>query len=317
MLKGAQVQPADIVQQLRDACTGHPNATVPWPHRLLHNAADEIERRREYGETVSRKLCDSQSYAEALERELSALRRAVETTAPATKQRADWEVLVRSGLTPVQAIAMREDYSAEIERLIKLSTQFQRDNASLISRLAKYESRTVETFGERTAEDFAIEYGGYLASAATDFIEASNEMAKAYIVDIDVGQTERQLDADHSYSDGMRRLRTAIYEFNKRADRAALITGERIGYTVRGLMDRLDLINSVAHRGGDTLDVVREIIQLSGGFARPPVKATATHECLDCFGEGAIPMSTGYERRTCSLCNGTGRIDLNGTVPHE
>jgi site-specific DNA-methyltransferase (adenine-specific) len=29
---------------LRQACNGHPYAKIPWPHRLLHEAADEIER---------------------------------------------------------------------------------------------------------------------------------------------------------------------------------------------------------------------------------------------------------------------------------
>ena len=44
-------RPADVagrldglVGRLREACNGHPFATVPWPHRLLHEAADEIER---------------------------------------------------------------------------------------------------------------------------------------------------------------------------------------------------------------------------------------------------------------------------------
>ena len=30
--------------RLRQACNGHPHAKIPWPHRLLHEAADEIER---------------------------------------------------------------------------------------------------------------------------------------------------------------------------------------------------------------------------------------------------------------------------------
>ncbi len=36
----------DIVKRLRAACNGHPNAKIPWPHRVLHEAADEIERLR-------------------------------------------------------------------------------------------------------------------------------------------------------------------------------------------------------------------------------------------------------------------------------
>ena len=37
----------DIVEKLKDACNGHPDAVIPWPHRVLHEAADEIERLRE------------------------------------------------------------------------------------------------------------------------------------------------------------------------------------------------------------------------------------------------------------------------------
>lgn len=33
-------------ERLREACKGHPAASVTWPHRLLHDAADEIEQLR-------------------------------------------------------------------------------------------------------------------------------------------------------------------------------------------------------------------------------------------------------------------------------
>lgn len=36
----------DIAEQLRNACRGHPHARIPWPHRMLHDAAEEIERLR-------------------------------------------------------------------------------------------------------------------------------------------------------------------------------------------------------------------------------------------------------------------------------
>lgn len=36
----------DIIARLNDACVGHPAALIPWPHRLLHDARDEIERLR-------------------------------------------------------------------------------------------------------------------------------------------------------------------------------------------------------------------------------------------------------------------------------
>lgn len=37
---------ADIIERLNEACNGHPHAKIPWPHRLLHDARDEIERLR-------------------------------------------------------------------------------------------------------------------------------------------------------------------------------------------------------------------------------------------------------------------------------
>ena len=33
-----------LVGRLREACNGHPYAEIRWPHRILHEAADEIER---------------------------------------------------------------------------------------------------------------------------------------------------------------------------------------------------------------------------------------------------------------------------------
>ena len=37
----------DILDRLRAACIGHPAATIPWPHRLLHDAIAEIDRLRQ------------------------------------------------------------------------------------------------------------------------------------------------------------------------------------------------------------------------------------------------------------------------------
>ena len=37
---------SDLVERLNTACVGHPHARIPWPHRLLHEAAAEIDRLR-------------------------------------------------------------------------------------------------------------------------------------------------------------------------------------------------------------------------------------------------------------------------------
>lgn len=34
-----------LVERIRAACNGHPHAKIAWPHRILHEAADELERR--------------------------------------------------------------------------------------------------------------------------------------------------------------------------------------------------------------------------------------------------------------------------------
>lgn len=36
----------DIVERLEAHCNGHPNAKIPWPHRVLHDAISEIKRLR-------------------------------------------------------------------------------------------------------------------------------------------------------------------------------------------------------------------------------------------------------------------------------
>ena len=34
----------ELAERLKDACHGHPHAKIPWPHRILHEAAAAIER---------------------------------------------------------------------------------------------------------------------------------------------------------------------------------------------------------------------------------------------------------------------------------
>ena len=43
---------ATIPERLRAACRGHPAAHIPWPHRLLHEAADRIEALEAIAEEV-------------------------------------------------------------------------------------------------------------------------------------------------------------------------------------------------------------------------------------------------------------------------
>lgn len=60
-----------IPARLRAACRGHPAAQIPWPHRLLHEAADRIEELDKAGERVLAFLEEEMSRAEpALEHHL-------------------------------------------------------------------------------------------------------------------------------------------------------------------------------------------------------------------------------------------------------
>lgn len=59
---------------------------------------------------------------------------------------------------------------------------------------------------DRTDEDYAIEFGGYLANAAERFMQEQNRAAEA----------GREPDAKHWSA-----LSSAIYEFRKRAARAS------------------------------------------------------------------------------------------------
>lgn len=45
----------DIVKRLLAACDGHPHAKIKWPHRLLHDAADEIIKLRKKLSPINKK----------------------------------------------------------------------------------------------------------------------------------------------------------------------------------------------------------------------------------------------------------------------
>jgi len=75
------------------------------------------------------------------------------------------------------------------------------------SNTTKPERQTGDHLG-RTDKDFAIEFGGYLANEAERFMQHHNERVYA---------TEGEADEG---ADRWKALRSAIYEFRKRAKRA-------------------------------------------------------------------------------------------------
>ena len=47
-----------LAKQLRDACVGHPKSQIPWPHRVLHEAADLIEQQQADVDALREVLAD-------------------------------------------------------------------------------------------------------------------------------------------------------------------------------------------------------------------------------------------------------------------
>jgi predicted GIY-YIG superfamily endonuclease len=93
--------------------------------------------------------------------------------------------------------------------------QRRHDLQSLPGWRAKPPGSTVgATMSERTDADYAIEFGEYLASAASDAIQAFNE----HLRDIETMDPD-EIDND-PLADALSRLRSDIYEFRKRAARA-------------------------------------------------------------------------------------------------
>ena len=49
---------SDIKDRLLAACNGHPTAAIPWPHRLLHDAIDQIEAQQARIAELEQQLAD-------------------------------------------------------------------------------------------------------------------------------------------------------------------------------------------------------------------------------------------------------------------
>lgn len=68
---------------------------------------------------------------------------------------------------------------------------------------------------ERDAKDYAIEHAGYLVTAADQYLHISTILIDQLADGIELTDAQRD-----SYSDRSRALRSAMYEFQKRAERA-------------------------------------------------------------------------------------------------
>jgi hypothetical protein len=111
---------SDLIERLSAACDGHPNAKIPWPHRLLHEAIAEIARLRAENAALStatvefhwmaRRYCDGRmstvvSSVNGIARDL------IEAGIPLHEPRFARDGMGRSfdGLTEAEALAAQED----------------------------------------------------------------------------------------------------------------------------------------------------------------------------------------------------------------
>jgi hypothetical protein len=102
---------------------------------------------------------------------------------------------------------------------------------------------------ERTPTDYALEFAEYLAKRADQLIEAMNAQDEAHMalneLDDDDAEFEAadtaHVDAIHARVDQVRALRSAVYEFRKRRDRAQATPVET--FPSAGLLDEaLDVL---------------------------------------------------------------------------
>lgn len=68
---------ADIVERLMFACNGHPAAKIEWPHRVLHDAADEISALRTRAEAAEKRCAELEAALEEMRPHIEKIERCV------------------------------------------------------------------------------------------------------------------------------------------------------------------------------------------------------------------------------------------------
>lgn len=63
---------SDITKRLLEACTGHPAAEIPWPHRLLHEAVDVIQQKEAKLAELREYSIKMENYLETVDKTLMA-----------------------------------------------------------------------------------------------------------------------------------------------------------------------------------------------------------------------------------------------------
>lgn len=105
----------------------------------------------------------------------------------------------------------------------------EKNNAAPDPQPAELAEQQVDALRERTPADFAIEHAGYLANASTRLLKACGELDSLVMRrdehdDVDDSDMHAAQDRVDEASDS---VRSAIYEFEKRRDRALAATGKQ------------------------------------------------------------------------------------------
>lgn len=103
----------------------------------------------------------------------------------------------------------------------------------------------------RTDADYAIEFGGYLAKAAEDFLTAWNLVGELDLCGVEGDALDAATDALGDHSKG---LRSAVYEFKKRAERAKDAGVSAIAPTVNPLQEHYDKLAAEVSRLQDLIN---------------------------------------------------------------
>ena len=152
--KAAEIR-AGLVAELRAACVGHPNASIAWPHRVLHQAADLIEQQAaelaEAREESARRLACMDRRAD----------RVIELTDELTKAKAGYGGLLSTWAESrdrhLAAESERDELLREKERLGALLRDNGTPRFNEAMRRAEAAESTISSQSERIAEAVAAE----------------------------------------------------------------------------------------------------------------------------------------------------------------
>ncbi|MFI8572072.1 hypothetical protein ACIGEO_11190 [Stenotrophomonas bentonitica] len=169
---------------------------------------------------------------------------------------------------------------------------------------------------ERTPADFAIEHAGYLANASTRLLKARGELDSLVMRrdeddDVDDSDMHAAQDRVDEASDS---VRSAIYEFEKRRDRALAATGKQQVGEVESVDDDWRL------RGYAYASKQATTCAGCGKHKHTPLRIDAMggYVCLTCIDQklGALMNEFGYQSEQVGEVQGDGLVALESAMPY-